>query len=333
MSRRLALLALALSFAPGIAALGSPLARAAEPAPRVVRLGFVGPASPSSSVRAVTQFWERLRELGYVEGRNLVIEARWAEGRYDRLPELMAEVIGRKVDVLVTYSTPAAVAAKNATSTIPIVAVAMGDPIGSRLVASLARPGGNLTGLSMGWTEGITTKWLELLQETVPRLSTVVVFENPDNPVSRDQVKELQAIAPTRGLKLRLIEVREPGALDRAFGQAGQKAQGVLVLPDPVIAALRGQLTALAAKHRLPTIYYVRDFVDAGGLMAYGPDFGVQFRRAAEYVDKILKGALPADLPIEQPTQWTLVVNLKVARALGLTIPQSIRVRADEVIR
>lgn len=331
MSRRFAPLAFAFSFASAIV-LGSPLLRAAEPAQRVVRVGFVGPASPSTGVRAVTQFWERLRELGYVEGQNLVIEARWAEGRYDRLPELMAEVIGRKVDVLVTYSTPAAAAAKNATSTIPIVVAGMGDPIGSRLVASLARPGGNLTGLSLGWAEGIAGKWLELLQETVPQLTTVAVIANPDNPLSRVQAKQLHAIAPTRGLKLWLTELREPGALDRAFGQAGQQAQGVLVLPDPLIAALRGQLTALAARHRLPTIYSLRDFVDAGGLMSYGPDLGVQYRRAAEYVDKILKGALPADLPIEQPTQWTLVVNLKVARALGLTIPQSILLRADEVI-
>ena len=331
MSRRFAPLAFAFSFASAIV-LGSPLLRAAEPAQRVVRVGFVNPASSSTGFRALTQFWERLRELGYVEGQNLVIEARWAEGRYDRLPELMAEVIGRKVDVLVTYSTLAAAAAKNATSTIPIVAAGMGDPIGSRLVASLARPGGNLTGLSLGWAEGIAGKWLELLQETVPQLTTVAVIANPDNPLSRVQAKQLQAIAPTRGLKLWLTEVREPGALDRAFGQAGQQAQGVLVLPDPLIAALRGQLTALAARHRLPTIYALRDFVDAGGLMSYGPDLGVQYRRAAEYVDKILKGALPADLPIEQPTQWTLVVNLKVARALGLTIPQSILVRADEVI-
>ena len=331
MSRRFAPLAFAFSFASAIV-LGSPLLRAAEPAQRVVRVGFVGTASPSTGGRAVTQFWERLRELGYVEGQNLVIEARWAEGRYDRLPELMAEVIGRKVDVLVTYSTPAAAAAKNATSTIPIVAAGMGDPIGSRLVASLARPGGNLTGLSLGWAEGIAGKWLELLQETVPQLTTVAVIANPDNPLSRVQAKQLHAIAPTRGLKLWLTELREPGALDRAFGQASQQAQGVLVLPDPLIAALRGQLTALAARHRLPTIYSLRDFVDAGGLMSYGPDLGVQYRRAAEYVDKILKGALPADLPIEQPTQWTLVVNLKVARALGLTIPQSILLRADEVI-
>lgn len=332
MSRCLVLLAFALSFAPAIV-LGSSLLFAAEPAQRVVRVGFVGPASPSTGVRAVTQFWERLRELGYVEGQNLVIEARWAEGHYDRLPGLMGEVIGRKVDVLVTYSTPAAIAAKNATSTIPIVAAGMGDPIGSGLVASLARPGGNLTGLSVAWAEGLAGKWLELLQETVPQLTTVAVIANPDNPISRIQTKELQAIAPARGLKLRLIEVREPGALDRAFGQAGKKAQGALILPDPVIAALRRQITELAAKHRLPTVYYLRDFVDAGGLMSYGPDLGVQFRRAAEYVDKILKGALPADLPIEQPTQWMLVVNLKVARALDLTIPQSILLRADEVIR
>jgi len=274
-----------------------------------------------------------LRELGYVEGQNLVIESRWAEGQYERLPALMAEVVGQKVDVLVTYSTPAAVAAKRATSTIPIVAAGLGDPVGVGLVSSLAHPGGNLTGLSTGWTEGITAKWLELLREAAPRLTTVAVIGNPDNPVVRDQVKELQAVAHTHNLRLQFIEVRETGALDRAFEQVGQKAQGSLVLPDPIIASLRGQLVALAAKQRLPTIYYLRDFVDAGGLMAYGPDFRVQFRRAAEYVDRILKGAKPSELPVEQPIRFELVVNLKTAKAFGLTIPESILLRADEVIR
>jgi putative ABC transport system substrate-binding protein len=316
------------------AVLAPPLVRAAEPAQSVARVGFVGPASRNAAHGGGrSQFWERLRELGYIDGQNLVIEARWAEGRYDQLPALMAEVLERKVDVLVTYGTEAAVAAKNATSTIPIVVAAMGDPIRSGVAASLARPGGNLTGLSMGFAEGMAGKWLELLQEMVPRLSTVAVIANPDNPIARDLAKELEAIAPRRGLKLRLIEVREAGALDRAFEQAGRKAQAVLVLPDPMVAAHRGQVTALAAKYRLPTMYYLRDYVDAGGLMAYGPDLAVLYRRAADYVDKILKGAKPGDLPIEQPTKFELIVNLKTAKALGITIPESILLRADEVIR
>src|SRR5262249_17406543 len=226
-----------------------------------------------------------------------------------------------------------AVAAKKATSTIPIVAAGLGDPVGVGLVSSLAHPGGNLTGLSTGWTEGITAKWLELLREVAPRLTTVAVIENPDNPVVRHQGKEPQGGGRMEDPGVPPVEVRETGALDHAFEQAGQKAQGTLVLPDPIIASLRGQLVALAAKHRLPTIYYLRDFVDAGGLMAYGPDFRVQFRRAAEYVDRILKGAKPSELPVEQPIRFELVVNLKTAKAFGLTIPESILLRADEVIR
>jgi putative ABC transport system substrate-binding protein len=297
-----------------------------------VRVGFVHRALPSTATRGVPAFWERLHELGWVEGQNLVIEARWAEGRNDRLPALMGEVLERKVDVLVTYGTEAAVAAKHATSTVPIVVAAMGDPVRSGVAASLAHPGGNLTGLSMGFAEGMAGKWLELLQETVPRLSTLAVITNP-SPIARDLAKELESIAPRRNLKLRVIEVREPEALDRALAQAGRKAQAVLVLPDPAISAHRGQVTALAAKYRLPAMYYLRDYVDAGGLMAYGSDLAVLNRRAADYVDKILKGAKPGELPIEQPTKFELVVNLKTAKALGITIPDSILLQADEVIR
>jgi putative ABC transport system substrate-binding protein len=297
-----------------------------------VRVGFVDPESPSTAARGVTQFWERLRELGYVEGQNLVIESRWAERRYDQLPALMAEVIGQKIDVLVTYSTPAAIAAKNATRTVPIVDALMGDPVGTGLAATLARPGGNLTGLSLGWAD-IASKWLELLQETVPRLSTVAVLENPDNPLSRGKVKELEAIAPTQRLKLLIIDVQHPKDLDRAFRQVGHKAQGVLVLPDGFFVVHGSQVTALAAKHRLPAVYFDRSFVEAGGLMTYGPDTTIMFQRAAEYVDKILKGAKPGDLPIEQPTQYELLVNLKTAKALGITIPESILLRADGVIK
>ena len=185
----------------------------------------------------------------------------------------------------------------------------------------------------MGWGAGIAGKWLELLQETVPRLLTVAVIRNPDNPIDREIAKELEAFAPVRSLKLTLIEVRNPGALDRAFAQARRRAQAVLVLPDAILSGNRGQVTALAAKHRMPAIYALRDFVDVGGLMAYAPDYAVQWQRAAVYVDKILKGARPGELPVEQPTQYLLIVNLKTARALGLTIPESILARADEVIK
>ena len=315
------------------AVIGWSLTFGVESAHKVVRVGFVHPQSPSTATRGPSAFWERLRELGYVEGQNLVIEPRWADDQMDRLPQLMGELIDRKVDVLITFGTQTAIAAKNATNTIPIVGVAMGEPLRTGLAPSLARPGGNLTGTSVGWGEGIGGKWLELLQETVPRLSIVAVIENPDTPIARELAKELVATAPKRGLKLRLIDVREPAGLDRAFEQAKGKAQAVLILPWPVISAHRDRVTALAAKYRVPTIYYLRDYVEAGGLMAYAPDLTVQFRRAADYVDKILKGAKPADLPIEQPTQWSLIVNLKTAKALGLTIPESILVRADEVIR
>jgi putative tryptophan/tyrosine transport system substrate-binding protein len=315
------------------AVLGWSFSHAVEPAHKVVRVGFVHPQSPSTATHGPSAFWERLRELGYVEGENLIIERRWADGQMDRLPEMMADLIGRRVDVLVTFGTQTAIAAKNATNTVPIVGVAMGEPLRTGLAPSLARPGGNLTGTSVGWAEGIGGKWLELLQEAVPRLSAIAVIENPDTPIARALAKELVAIAPTRGLKVRLLEVREPAELDRAFEQAKKKAQAALLLPYPVLSAHRDQVVALAAKYRLPTIYYLRDYVEVGGLMAYAPDLTVQFRRAADYVDKILKGAKPADLPIEQPTQWSLIINLKTAKALGLTIPESILVRADEVMR
>jgi putative ABC transport system substrate-binding protein len=322
-----------LMFAAGMAMSAAQLAWAVEPSQKVVRVGFVSPYSPSTATRSLSAFWDRLRELGYVEGQNLVIEARWADGRNDRLPALMAEVLARNVDVLVTWTTPAATAAKNATSIVPIVVAAMGDPVAIGLVATLAHPGGNLTGLSMGFAEGMGGKWLELLQETVPRLSQVAVIENPDNPANRAQTKELEPLARSLGVKLQLIAVRDLEAFDRAFAQAHREAQAVLVLADPLTVHRRDRITALAARYRIPGMYPLLDFVDAGGLMAYSANQRVLFRRAAEYVDKILKGANPGDLPIEQPTQFELAVNLKTARALGLTIPESILLRADEVIR
>ena len=300
---------------------------------RVVRIGYVSAGSAAAYERYFSAFREQLKALGYAERQNLVIEARWADGHIDRLPALMAEVVEQRVDLIVTSSTPGAMAAKKATSTIPIVGVAMGDPVRSRLAASLAQPGGNLTGLSMGYSEGIASKWLELLQEIVPGLSAVAAIANPDNPWERDRVRELDAIGPKLRLKVQIIEVREAKALDAAFEQARRQAQAVLVLANAVTLTHQRQITALAAKRRLPAMYGTREFVDAGGLMAYASDLAVQWRRAADYVDKILKGAKPGDLPIEQPTKFELVINLKTAKALGLTIPESILLRADEVIR
>ena len=311
---------------------GVPFARAADPLQKVVRLGFVDPQSASTTPRGISAFWQRLRELGYIDGQNLIVEMRSAEGRPERLPALMKEVVERDVDVLVTWSTSAAIAAKNATTTVPIVAAVMGDPVRSGLAAGLPDRA-NLTGLAVGLGQGLASKWVELLQDLIPRLSTVAVIANPDTAIDRDLTNELQTIVSARGLKLRLVEVREPVTFDRAFEQARRKTQAAIVLPDPVLFSHRGQVTALAARYRLPVIYPSRDYIEAGGLITYGPDFSVMFRRAAEYVDKILRGASPGDLPIEQPTQHVLVVNLKTARALGITIPESILLRADEIIR
>jgi putative ABC transport system substrate-binding protein len=298
-----------------------------------MRIGLVSPFSPDIDPRRAGAFLERLRELGYVEGQNVIIERRWAKGQIDRLPELMGEVVDRKVDVIVTSSTPAAIAAKKATSTIPIVDVVMGDPIVSGIVASLGRPGGNLTGLSLGYSESVTGKWLELMQEMVPGLSTVAVMADLNNSISLTQVKRLEGLAPIRHLKLRVIDVRGPEALDHAFEQAQRVAQAVLFIVDPNLILQQRRIVALATKYRLPDMHLHREFVEGGGLMAYAPNYVVMWRRAADYVDKILKGAKPSELPIEQPTKFDLIVNLKTAKALGLKVPEAVLIRADEVIQ
>ena len=244
----------------------------------------------------------------------------------------MSEVVQRKVDVIVTYGTPAAIAAKGATATIPIFDTAMGDPVASGLVSSLARPGGNLTGFS-GALPDICGKWLELLQETIPRLSTVAVLADPGNPAHESQAHELRSIAVKRGLKIVPVHVRESEALDQGMVRARRSAEAVIVLSASLAMVNQGRIITLAAKHKLPAMYLLRDTVVAGGLMAYGPDIAVMFRRSADYVDKILKGARPADMPIEQPTQYILAVNLKTAKSLGLVVPQSILVRANEVVQ
>lgn len=329
MTRRVVLLAIALSFTSAAELLLCSLSDAADLAPSA-RIALVNPHSRSNPPYGVNAFAERLRELGYIEGHNLVLETRWADDQIERLPGLVREVLGRKPDVLVTWGGAAALAAKNAPDAVPIVAV--GIPLGTSVADNLARPSGNLTGLSLGYPN-IAGKWLELLKEVVPRLSTVAVLANPGNPLNGTLKKSLETSAPAQGLRLIVIEVREPKAVDMAFEQARHKAQAVIVLPDSVLNADRARITGIAAKHRLPSMYSSGAMVEAGGLMSYGPDFAVQWRRAAEYVDKILKGAKPADLPIEEPTRFELVVNKRTANTLKLTIPDSILLRANVVGR
>jgi putative ABC transport system substrate-binding protein len=308
-------------------------ANAADTSGKVARIAFVSPGFASLSGKLKSAFRTRLHELGWVEGQNLVIDEYWSEGHMERLPELMATALTRDLDVLVTGSTPGAIAAKRATSTVPIVVAAMGDPVETGVVSNLARPGGNLTALSTGYTDGFAGKWLELLLEAAPRTTRVAAIWNLGNPVVRGQGSDLEKVALTRGVKLQLIDVRNPDRLDQAFHQAKRVAQGVVVVCENLFIDNQQRVVQLAAKYRLPTIYCLSGFARNGGLMAYGVDLSAMFRRAADYVDKILRGAKVGDLPVEQPTKFELVVNLKTADALGITIPQSILVRADEVIR
>jgi putative ABC transport system substrate-binding protein len=302
-------------------------------ATRTARIAFVAVSSPSTAPRGFQKFWDRLRELGWIEGRNLNVDRRWVEGRPERLPGFMSEAAEHRVDVIVTQGTPAAIAARKATDQIPIVVLGMGDAVATGLAASLSHPGGNLTGLSHGWLEGFSAKWLELLQESLPALTTVAVVFNPTSPLCVQEVKELEAVAPRMKLALLPIEVRTPEAIDRAIPHARAKAQAVVVLTDPLTWQQQKKIAALTQKARLPSIYANLEFVDSGGLMAYGVDLAEVSVRGAEYVDKILRGAKPGDLPIEQPTQIRLVVNAKTAHAIGITLPQSLLMRADEVLR
>jgi putative ABC transport system substrate-binding protein len=283
---------------------------------------------------ASTRFRQGLRELGWVEGQNTVIDYRYAEGRFDRLPGLAAELVRLKVDIIVAAPTPAAAAAKKATGTIPIVMIAVGDPVGLGLIASLARPGGNVTGLSFSVGPEILGKQLELLKETVPKLRRVAILSNPANPVQPGQIREVNVAARSLGVQLQFLEARGPNEFDGAFAaMAKERVGALLVLADSMLIAHRTRLADLAARSRLPAAYGTREDVEAGGLMSYGPSLRDLFRRGATFVDKILKGAKPADLPVEQPTKFELVINLKTAKALGLTIPPSLLGRADEIIQ
>jgi putative ABC transport system substrate-binding protein len=315
--------------------LGAPLAGEAQQAgKRVPRVGLLAPGSGSDPLAQpyVEVFRQGLRELGYVEDQSIVIAYRWAEGKYERLPDLAAELARLKVDVIVAVGTVGAQAAKQATQTIPIVMTNVDDPVATGLVVSVARPGGNITGLSINSHE-LVGKQLGLLREVVPKVSRVAVLWNPANLANAPQLREAEVAAGALGVRLLPLAVQSPGDIDRAFAAMREDRVGaLLVLLDSMLLVQRDRIADLAAKNRLPAAYGLRWHAEAGGLMAYGANLLDMVRRAVSYVDRILKGAKPADLPIEQPTKFELVINLKTAKALGLTIPPSLLQRADQVI-
>jgi putative tryptophan/tyrosine transport system substrate-binding protein len=314
------------------AAAAWPLAGHAQQPARIPRIGFLGNSTAALETNLVGPFREGLRSLGYIEGRNVIIEYRWAEGEYARFPALVAELIGLGVDVIVTAGTPAAFAVKKATASTPCVMVAVGDPVGTGLVASLARPGGNMTGLT-SIAPDLEGKRLALLREVLPRLEQFAVLWNPANPFHVSAEQEVRAAGRSLRMEVHSLPVQTSEELDAAFASVLQTRPGaLLVLADRIFLHNRARIMDFAAEHRLPGVYAYRELVEAGGLMSYGPNYADMHRRAAAYVDKILKGAKPADLPLEQPTSFALVINLKTANALGLDIPPSLLARADEVI-
>ncbi len=318
--------------------LAAPLAAEAQQAKTVHRIGILLTGAPELPLtRALFDaFRQGLRELGYVEGQNILIEERSAQGRIERFPDLVAELVRLKVNLIVAPNTPAARAAKEATKTIPIVVAVMADPVADGLVASLARPGGNVTGSTFLGPE-LVPKRLELLKEAVPGASRVAVLWHPrvyGERTMRDMLRETEVAAQTLGVQLQLLEARGPNDFDRAFSAMSRgRADALIVFPSSMFYVEHRRIVDLVAKNRLPAIYAFREAVEAGGLMAYGASIRDLYRRAATYVDKILKGAKPADLPVEQPTRFELAINMKTAKALGLTIPQSVVVRADHLIQ
>jgi putative tryptophan/tyrosine transport system substrate-binding protein len=307
-------------------------AAAQQPA-KVPRIGLLIASSSSLASPRVEAFRQGLRELGYIEGKNIVIEYRYAEGKPDRLPALAAELVSLKIDIIVTGGTSPTRAAKEATATIPIVMTQDIDPVGSRFVASLARPGGNITGLS-NFAPELSGKRIELLKEIVPKVSRVDVLGALSHPANAQALKEVKAAAEALRVKLQYLDIQNPADIESAFRAASKgRAEAALALPGAVLISHRTQITELASKNRLPTIYYATEFVEDGGLMSYAPNFVDLSRRAATYVDKILKGAKPADLPVEQPMKFELVINLKAAKQIGLTVPPNVLARADRVIK
>jgi putative ABC transport system substrate-binding protein len=314
-------------------ALAAPLASFAQQPTKIPRIGFLHPAPPGGVPgMRLEDFRDALHELGYVEGKNVQLEVRWGNGEFERLPALAAELVQLKVDVIVAAASPSVLAARKATSTIPIVMPVSSDPVGDGLVASLAHPGGNITGLSMMAPE-LGEKRLQLLRETFPEASRVVaVLWNPAYAGMRARFEQTRVAAPKLGLTVRSVEVRDTRELDVAFEAVVREHPEALVLSDPFTLSQRARIVEFAAEHRLPAIYESSDFVDVGGLMSFGPNISSLYRRAAAYVDKILKGAKPGDLPIEQPTKFELVLNMKTAKALGISFPASVLLRADKLI-
>src|SRR5215467_7080774 len=309
------------------------LSAEAQQPKKIPRIGYLGVNPRSVNLARIEAFQQGLRELGYSEGKNIVIEWRSAEGKVDRLPALASELVRLKVDIIVTNGPTSTRPAKEATVTIPIVMAQDNDPVGNGFVASLARPGGNITGLATLAPE-LSGKQLELLKEIVPKLSRVAVFGNLTFPGSAQQLKEVQLAAKALGVKLQYLDVLDPKDIETAFREAGkERADAVLTLTNTILFSHRAQLADLAVKNRLPSMYYRREYVEDGGLMSYATSYTDLNRRAATYVDKILKGAKPGDLPVEQPTKFEFVINLKAAKQIGLIIPQSVLYQADKVIK
>jgi len=308
-----------------------PLAVRAQQPGKLKTIGFLGTITPAVQIRWTDAFVQRLRELGWIEGRTIAIEFRWAEGRSERAAEIVAEFVRQKVDVIVAGGTEYVLAAKQATSVIPIVFANVGDPVGSGLVAGLARPGGNATGLSIQGTDTVG-KRVELLRDVIPGLRRLAIMANVDNSAVVLELRQVQAVARTLGLEVTTLEIRRAEDITPAVEALKSRADALYICPDPLTSTHRVRINTLALGTRLPTISGVREYVEAGGLMSYGPNFPDLFRRAADYVDKVLRGAKPADLPVEQPTKFDLVINLTTAKALGLEVPPTLIARADEVI-
>jgi putative ABC transport system substrate-binding protein len=301
---------------------------------KMPHIGFIGASSPSTAGHWLEAFRQGLRDLGYIEGKNVAIEVRWAEGSAERFPQIITELTQLKVDVMVVSAAAGALAAKNARITTPVVFTAVTDPLGYGIIDSLARPGGNITGTALAVGEGFSGKWIELLKETVPQVARMAILRNPTHPVAETFLREAQAAGQALGVRLDLFDVKDPPQLDGALSKIEKEHAGALIVtPDPLFGAQRSRIVEFVTRRRLPSMFFYKEFVDAGGLMAYGPSFLDSYRRAASYVDKILKGAKPADLPVEQPTKFELVINLKAAKQIGLTIPATVLARADRVIK
>jgi ABC-type uncharacterized transport system substrate-binding protein len=315
----------------GGAAAAWPIAVRAQQAGKLPTIGFLGASMPAAQGHMVAALVQRLRELGWIEGRTIAIEYRWAEGRDDRYSEIAAEFVRLRVDAILTQGTQAAMAAKQATSVIPIVATVIGDPVGSGLVASLALPGGNVTGLSVV-SYDLAAKRLELLLEAVPSFRRVAILFDVGNPVNVEEARQVQAAADKLGLEAIPIAIRRAEDIVPAFDRLKNRADALLVVANPLILSNIVRINILAVGARLPTSYIAREYVQAGGLLAYGPNFAAIYRRAGDFFDKILRGAKPGVIPVEQPTKFDLIINLTTAKALGLEIPPTLLARADEVI-